>query len=218
MNAPAEVLILSASPIYRQSLKQLLELDPSGCHAFVLGVTGGTEQEPVTRPDVVVLAPHTWEEMASWVTFAERNFPLRPWLLFADLRVIGMFLSKLERQRCAPLALDAPPEQLWQNVSSLAGGYGSPLAAQLMTLFARGAAMTATTPRTRFPSPMELQCACAVSFGLGNREISRLLHLSEATVKSHVHHLLQKLGLPNRTELGTFVHHALTPATPLTWH
>jgi DNA-binding CsgD family transcriptional regulator len=36
--------------------------------------------------------------------------------------------------------------------------------------------------------------------GLSNREIARMLWISESTVKVHVHHLLEKLGARSRTE------------------
>ncbi|VIO67166.1 LuxR C-terminal-related transcriptional regulator [Bradyrhizobium ivorense] len=36
--------------------------------------------------------------------------------------------------------------------------------------------------------------------GLSNKEIARDLNLSLATVKHHVHHILQKLGLPRRAQ------------------
>jgi DNA-binding NarL/FixJ family response regulator len=58
---------------------------------------------------------------------------------------------------------------------------------------------------------MELQCACAVSFGLRDGQIAQVLQLSEATVKSHVHHMLQKLALKNRVELGCHVTRAFAP-------
>ena len=36
--------------------------------------------------------------------------------------------------------------------------------------------------------------------GMSNKEIARDLNLSLATVKHHVHHVLQKLGLPRRAQ------------------
>jgi DNA-binding NarL/FixJ family response regulator len=48
-------------------------------------------------------------------------------------------------------------------------------------------------------SPRELQVAALVGRGLSNKEIARELGISEGTVKLHVHNLLIKLGVKNRS-------------------
>ena len=48
----------------------------------------------------------------------------------------------------------------------------------------------------------EREVARCVAAGLPNREIAARLWLSTATVKDHVHHILTKTGLPNRTALA----------------
>jgi len=60
---------------------------------------------------------------------------------------------------------------------------------------ARGAAEQ-LTPRER--DVLEL-----VRQGLTNREIARTLWIAESTVKVHVHHVLEKLGVRSRTEAAT---------------
>jgi DNA-binding NarL/FixJ family response regulator len=48
----------------------------------------------------------------------------------------------------------------------------------------------------------EREVARCVAAGLPNREIAARLWLTTATVKDHVHHILTKTGLPNRTALA----------------
>jgi two-component system nitrate/nitrite response regulator NarL len=48
----------------------------------------------------------------------------------------------------------------------------------------------------------EAEIAHLVSRGLRNKEIARELHLSEGTVKMHLHHIYQKLRLGGRTQLA----------------
>lgn len=43
-----------------------------------------------------------------------------------------------------------------------------------------------------------------MSFGLSNREISQLLGISYETVKEHVQHILQKLGVADRTQAAVW--------------
>jgi len=48
----------------------------------------------------------------------------------------------------------------------------------------------------------EAEITHLVSRGLRNKEIARELHLSEGTVKMHLHHIYQKLRLGGRTQLA----------------
>lgn len=43
-----------------------------------------------------------------------------------------------------------------------------------------------------------------IGAGLSNKDIASKLFISESTVKTHVAHILQKLGLSNRTEVAIF--------------
>jgi two-component system nitrate/nitrite response regulator NarL len=49
-------------------------------------------------------------------------------------------------------------------------------------------------------SPREAEVLAFIRRGFTNREIARELFISEATVKVHVHHVFQKLGVRSRTE------------------
>jgi two-component system nitrate/nitrite response regulator NarL len=52
-------------------------------------------------------------------------------------------------------------------------------------------------------SARELEVAALVAQGLANKEIARRLGLSLATVKDHVHRILQKTGLPGRAAVAS---------------
>jgi DNA-binding NarL/FixJ family response regulator len=53
-------------------------------------------------------------------------------------------------------------------------------------------------------SPREREVLALMAEGLRNREIGERLFVSEATVKTHVRHLLDKLRLRNRAEAAAF--------------
>jgi DNA-binding NarL/FixJ family response regulator len=66
----------------------------------------------------------------------------------------------------------------------------------------------------------ELEILKEVAIGKTNHEISLRFLLSEATVKNHIHNILSKLGLKNRSEAAWFAHrHGIVdPAKPDTPH
>ena len=51
-------------------------------------------------------------------------------------------------------------------------------------------------------TPREQQIALLVSEGLTDNLVAGQLNLAEGTVKSHLHHIYRKLGIPNRTALS----------------
>ena len=54
-------------------------------------------------------------------------------------------------------------------------------------------------------SSRELDVAELISVGRSNKEIAQALGISEPTVKKHVGHILDKLGLQDRLQVGLYV-------------
>jgi DNA-binding CsgD family transcriptional regulator/tetratricopeptide (TPR) repeat protein len=64
-------------------------------------------------------------------------------------------------------------------------------------------------------SPREREVYLLVCVGLSNRDIASRLFISEATVKAHVHHVFDKLGIRSRTALAlNAAHDRLRQAAP----
>lgn len=102
-------------------------------------------------------------------------------------------LGAIEAGALGYLLKDAPPEELLAAVRSAAEGDStlSPtVATRLMT--------RVRTPRTSL-TPRELEVLKLVASGSSNKEIGQLLLLSEATVKSHLVHIYDKMGVRSRT-------------------
>ena len=97
---------------------------------------------------------------------------------------------------------DDPPEQLISAVRTVAGGNAllSPaITKRVIKQFAR-------IPRPVPPKELgdltarEQDILRLIATGLSNAEIGQQLYISETTVKTHVSHILQKLGLRDRVQ------------------
>jgi DNA-binding CsgD family transcriptional regulator len=209
MSCRLEVTLVCTSPVLTLGLKQLLEQGPFTCTVRALACVPSDPLYPATDPAVVLLAPFDWQEFARWLPSTQACLGRHSWLLLMDPRIAGMFLAPLERYSCALVPPTSSPDYLWSALWDLAHAQQACLWTELLGCFVKGLADRISGSRTRLPSPAELQCGCAVSLGLCNRQIAEILHLRETTVKSHLHRLMQKLGLANRHELGLLTHAAL---------
>jgi DNA-binding NarL/FixJ family response regulator len=97
---------------------------------------------------------------------------------------------------------DDPPEQLLAAIRTVAGGEA---------LLSPGITKRVIKQFTRIPRPVprkelddltarEQEILRLIATGLSNAEIGEQLYISETTVKTHVTHILQKLGLRDRVQ------------------
>ncbi len=100
------------------------------------------------------------------------------------------------------LLKDVSPEQLVLSVRLIAGGdqlLAPSITRRLIERFARDPGL-ATPPEIDRLTARELEVLRLLGRGRSNAEIADLLVLSEATVKTHVAHVLAKLGLRDRVQ------------------
>ncbi|OEY04547.1 response regulator transcription factor [Corynebacterium sp. Marseille-P4321] len=102
-------------------------------------------------------------------------------------------LGAIEAGAVGYLLKDAPPEELVAAVRSTARGDATMSPGVRDRLDTRERA-----PRSSL-TPRELEVLQLVAAGKSNREIGAELMLSEATVKSHLVHIYDKLGVRSRT-------------------
>jgi len=93
----------------------------------------------------------------------------------------------------------APEAEILAGVRSVAAG-GTVMAPAIAAALARGIRQQQAAPRL---SDRERQVLALVAEGLSNPAIGERLHLSEATVKTHLLHVFEKLGVGDRTRAVT---------------
>ena len=97
-----------------------------------------------------------------------------------------------------------PPEDLVSGVRLVAAGEGilaPTVTRKLIEEFAaRSPAVRPKSLAAESLTPREAEVLAQLSRGLSNAEIAAALHVGEATAKTHVAHLLDKLGLRDRVQ------------------
>jgi len=101
---------------------------------------------------------------------------------------------------------NADPEDLFRALRAVARGqawYDPTTATRMLSTSGRdNAAPDGKAPQF---SERELEVAALIAEGQSNKEISTSLSISEPTVKKHMGHILQKLGLPDRLQAGLYL-------------
>ncbi len=195
---PVRVLIVDDHSVVRQGLRMFLALDPD------LDVVGeaadGAEAISFARaltPDVVLmdlLMPGTDGITATAIIRAE--VPTTQVLALTSVLEDGSVVDAVQAGAIGYLLKDTQAEQLCSAIKAAARGQvqlAPEAAARLMR-----EVRAPDSPQTL--TSRETEVLCALATGLTNREIGRTLHIGERTVKTHVSHLLAKLGLQSRTQ------------------
>lgn len=193
------LLVVDDHPVVRNGLAGMLSSQPD----FVVVGEASDGREAVDavasqRPDLVLmdLRMPGMDGLAAIRAIRERPDPPAILVLTtydSDTDIV----RAIEAGAAGYLLKDAPPSELHAAVRSAAAG-GSPLSPSVAARLVE---------RVRDPSePLtarELDALRLVARGLSNREIARDLRISEATVKTHLLHAFEKLGVGDRTSAVT---------------
>lgn len=107
------------------------------------------------------------------------------------------------------LLKDVRPEQLVDAVRTVAGGealLAPAVTRRLIAEFVRRPPAGRRSPKLQQLTEREREVLRQIARGLANNEIARDLSVSEATIKTHVNHILSKLGLRDRTQAVVFAY------------
>lgn len=200
MSEPIRVLIVDDHPVVRDGLRAILATEPG--IAVAGAAATGTEairMAGIHRPDVVLMdlqMPGT-NGMAATAAIRSRHPEIGVLILTtydSDADITGA----IEAGATGYLLKDASRDDLLTAVRAAARG--EPVLSPAVTSRVLG---RMRAPRAEGLSPREAEVLRAVSRGLANKQIASELHLSQATVKTHLEHIFAKLGVDDRTAAAT---------------
>jgi DNA-binding NarL/FixJ family response regulator len=193
------VIVADDHPVVREGLRAMLDAEPD---LDVVGEAGsGAEAIALAarlRPDVVLMdlrMPGTDGVEATGAITAAGDARV---LVVTTYDTDRDILRAVEAGATGYLLKDAPRRELAEAVRAAARGeivLAPPVARKLVS--------RVRLPAVETPTRRELEVLAEVARGLSNGEIGRSLHISEATVKSHLVRVFEKLGVSDRTAAVT---------------
>lgn len=210
------VLLVDDEELVRTGLRMVLGADPG---LEVVGEAGdGAEALRLldrTAPDVVLMdirMPHL--DGLEALRRLRRDHPALAVIMLTTFDADDMVLTALRDGASGFLLKNTAPQDLLAAVRTVAAGrpmLSPSVTAQLIAAVAQGpdrSTVAAARRRLEALTEREAEVARAVARGLSNADIAAELYMSVGTVKTHVGHLFDKLGVDNRVQVALVVRDA----------
>ena len=201
------VLIADDQALVRVGLRKILETNPETTVVGEAqdGLEAVAEAERL-RPDVVLMDIRMpgLDGIEATRRVVRAHPPTRV-LMLTTFGLDSYVYDALQAGASGFMLKDAPPEEIAAAVRVVASGdalLAPAVTRSVIEEFARRApSVPSPAPRAvEELTPREREVLGLLTRGLSNPEICRELVISEATAKTHVAHILQKLGLRDRVQ------------------
>ena len=217
MSAAVRVLIVDDDALVRAGLSLMLGGAP-GVTVVGEAIDGSELLGAVDRhrPDVILLDLRMPQVDGLAALALLRDQPAPPAVLvLTTFDTDDHVLQALRRGAAGFLVKDTPPAEIVRAIELVAAGESmlSPTVTRRLIdrLAGDGDAdqrQQRAAAALRELSPRDREIALAIARGMSNAAIASELHLSVATIKSHVSAALAKLGLDNRVQIALLVQDA----------
>ena len=194
------IIIADDHPIVRSGLKAILASQPD--FELVADVENGSaavSASATLHPDVILLdLQMPIMDGVTAIAHLQKQDPPARIIILTTYDTDADVLRALEAGASGYLLKDTPPEELFRAIRSAARGEMT-LAPSVAAKLSRRLTQTAE----RSLSAREIEVLELAARGDSNKEIAVKLHITEATVKSHIVHIFDKLNVTDRTAAVT---------------
>ena len=222
--SPITIIVAVAVRLYREGLAATLATQR---HFRIQGTAGTPPDAQAAVRELqptVVIVDVSLEDVFGLMRTLHAESPNSRILAFAVREEIATILDYAEAGADGFVTANSTMADLVEAIERTAAGelMCSPrIAAQL---FRRAAHQARRSPEPVDPplTYREQQVLSLLKQGRSNKEIATVLNIAEATVKNHVHHVLEKLQVATRAQaaasmIPTPIKAALKPGTGLRW-
>jgi DNA-binding NarL/FixJ family response regulator len=219
MTGPIRVLVADDQALLRGSFRVLIESSPG----FVVTGEAATGAEAVTlaardRPDVILMDVRMPEMDGIAATRAICAEPGPRVLILTMFDLDPYVYDALRAGASGFLLKDTPPDDLLMAIRVVAAGQSLLAPTVTRRLVEKLVRAPAGNALAGLLTAREREVLILVAHGLSNPEIAERERISHATVKTHLGHLLAKLGARDRAQLVIAAYEAglvtPPPATP----
>lgn len=196
------LLIVDDHPVVRAGLQGMLASQPdfdvvgeaaSGAEAITLALR--------LKPAVILMDLRMPEmDGVTAITQLRAQLPEARALVLTTYDGDADIVHAVEAGAIGYLLKDAPREDMFKAIRAAARGESTLAPAVATKLLGR---MRTPAPAVEALSAREIEVLTLVAKGASNKDIAGHLHISEATVKTHLLHVFGKLGVNDRTQAVT---------------
>mgnify|MGYP000887222627 FL=1 len=200
------IMIVDDHPVVREGLAAILRRDDFEIVGEAADGRSAVKRALNLKPDLILMDLRM-PEMGG-VEAMEKIHAASPDIKFLVLTTYDtdeMIVGALEAGASGYLLKDAPREELFTAIRTVAKGEAllqPSVAARLLERMREKPKPSATPPEEEL-SAREVEVLQLVARGQANKEIAARLNITEATVKTHLAHIFQKLAVNDRTEAVT---------------
>jgi DNA-binding NarL/FixJ family response regulator len=198
-----KVAIVEDNATLRQYLSALIEATPGyQCVCSAESAESALMEIPRTRPDVVLMDIHLPGESGIACTARLREkIPNLQVIMLTVYKDIKTIFQALKVGACGYVLKRADEKEILDAIAEVRAG-GAPMTSEIARMVVRSfmEPPTVVPSETAQLSAREMEILALLAEGLSNKEIGARLHISFATVRTHLMHIYEKLHVRCRTE------------------